>query len=94
VHAGGGHVIYVQKFAAGCAAAPYHHFGVAALLGFVEAPDERRDHVAVFGVVVVAGAVEVGGHDAAVVAPVLPVKALAEFDARDLGDGIGLVGGL
>jgi hypothetical protein len=48
-------------------------------------------------VVVVAGAVEVGGHDAAVVGAVagavLAVVAFAELDAGDLGDGVGFVGG-
>jgi hypothetical protein len=44
-------------------------------------------------VVVVARAIEVGGHDAAVVAPKLAVVALTEFDAGYLGNGIGLVGG-
>ena len=47
--------------------------------------------------VVVTGAVEVGGHDAAVIHPVaftiLSVVAFAELDAGDLGDGVGLVGG-
>ena len=97
VYAGGGHVVDVEEFAHGCAGAPDHDaFGVVDL-GFVEAADQRRDDVGVFRVVVVAGAVEVGGHDAAVVGAVavavLAVVAFAEFDAGDLGDGVGFVGG-
>jgi hypothetical protein len=68
--------------------------GGVCLGGLVELAEQRRDDVAVLEVEVVAGAVEVGGHDAAEVAPVLAVVALAELDAGDLGDGVGLVGGL
>ena len=59
----------------------------------VELADHRRQHMAVGEVVIVAGAVEVGRHDAAVVAAVLAVVAFAELDAGDLGDGVGFVGG-
>jgi hypothetical protein len=58
--------------------------------GQVQLADHRRNDVAVLQVVVVAGAVEVGRHDAAVVGAVLAVVALAELDAGDLGDGVGL----
>ena len=97
VDAGGSHVVNVEKFAHRGAGAPDHDtFGVADL-GFVKATDQRRDDVGVFRVVVVAGAVEVGGHDAAVVGAVagavLAVVAFAEFDAGNLGDGVGFVGG-
>ena len=59
----------------------------------MKAADECGHHVAVLRVVVVAGAVQVGGHDAAVVAPVLAVVAFTQFDAGYFGDGIGFVGG-
>lgn len=66
-------------------------------LGFVKATDESWDDVGIFWVVVVARAIEVCGHDAAVVHPVagavLAVVAFAELDAGDFGDGVGLVGG-
>lgn len=97
MHAGGGHVVHIQKLAHGRAAAPDGHLGRARHLGFVEPADQRGDDVAVFRVVVVARAIEVGGHDAAVVHAVagakLAVVALAELDAGDLGHGVGLVGG-
>ena len=54
--------------------------------------------MAVFGVVVVARAIQVGGHDAAVVhavaGAVLAVVAFTQLDAGNLGDGIGLIGRL
>ena len=63
----------------------------------MKAADQCRDDVAVSRVVVVARAIQVGGHDAAVVHTMavakLAVVAFAEFDASDLGDGIWLVGG-
>ena len=64
---------------------------------FVKATDKSWDDVGILRVVVVARAVEVRGHDAAVVHPmalaVLAVVAFAELDASNLGDGVGLVGG-
>ena len=84
----------MQELAPRRARAPQRHRGVAPLRRLVEAPDQRRQHVGVLGVEVVARAIKVRRHDRAVVAPVLPVVALAQLDARDLGDGVGLVGGL
>lgn len=63
-------------------------------LGLVEAADERRDHVAVFRVVVVARAVEIGGHGADGVKAVLRAVGLTHPDPRYLGQGVGFVGGL
>lgn len=54
--------------------------------------DQRGQDVAVGEVVVVVGAVKVGGHDAHIAGAVLAVAAFAQLDAGDLGDGIGLVG--
>ncbi len=97
VHAGGGHVIDIQEFPLRSAGAPDGDAGGIVDLGFVEAADQSWDNVGVFRVVVVTGAIEVGGHDAAVINPVasavLAVVAFAELDAGDLGDGVGLVGG-
>ena len=98
VHAGGGHVVDIQKLALGGAGAPDGHAWGAVDFGFVKAADQRGDDVRIFGVVVVARAVQVGGHDATVVhsmaGTVLAVVAFAEFDASDFGNGVGLVGGL
>ena len=48
----------------------------------------------ILGVVVVAWAIEIGRHHAAVVDAVLAVVALAQLDPGDLGDRVGLVGRL
>lgn len=91
--AGVGEVFAEEEFAAGGAAAPDGDAGGVIHFGLVEAADEGRQHVAVFGVVVVADAVEVGGHHADEVGAILVAVGFAEFDAGNLGDGVGLVGG-
>ena len=52
-----GKVVDIEKFTEGAAVAPAHHFAQAGHFGFVESSDEGRQHVAVFRVVVVVGAV-------------------------------------
>ena len=86
-------VVGMQKFAKGGSGAPAGDGRCARDLGFMEAPDQRRKHVRTERVVVVAGAVQVGGHRRDEITPVLATVGLAELDAGDLGDGIPLVGG-
>ena len=94
MNAGGGHVVHVQKLSPRFAAAPNGDKGSVVLFGFVEAPEEGGDDVAVLRVVVIAGAVQVCGHDGAVVGSVLTVATFAYLDTGDLGDGVRLVGRL
>ena len=68
------------------------HLGLAGELRFVEPAHEHGHQVAVGGVEVVAGPVEVGGHGRDEVVAVLAAVELAELDAGDLGQGIALVG--
>ena len=91
-HAEVGQVIDIEELAQGAAVAPAGDGLCARLLGFVEATDEGGQHMGVLGMVVVVGAVEVGGHDGDVVRAVLAVEELAILEAADLGQGIGLVG--
>ena len=91
---GSGHVVHIQKLAFWGAGSPDDHFGRARLLSLVKATNQCRDDVAVLRVVVVARAIEVGGHYAAVVAAMLAVVAFAQLDSGYFGNGIGLVGGL
>lgn len=60
----------------------------------MELAQQRRDDVAVFRVVVVARAVQIGRHHRQILRAVLAVVAPAHFDAGDLGERIGPVGGL
>ena len=60
----------------------------------MEAADQRRQHVAVGGVVVVSRAIQIGGHQADGIKAVLPAQRLTKLDAGDLGDRIPLIGGL
>ena len=92
MQAGGGHVVDVQEFAAWGAAAPDGDGWGGVECGLMELADQGGQDVAVGQVEVVAGAVEVGRHDAAEVGAVLAVVGFAEFDAGDLGDGVGFVG--
>ena len=89
-----GHVVYVEEFALRRTHAPDHDLFGTADLGFVKTADQGGNDVGVLGVVVVAGAIKVGRHHAAVVGTVLAVVAFAELDAGNLGHGIGLVGWL
>ena len=95
VHAGCCHIVHIQKLAARCAGTPNGYGRRVGPLGLMKTANERGNDVAVIGVVVVAGAIEVGGHDAAVVDPVacavLAVVAFAELDAGNFGNGVGLI---
>lgn len=55
-------VVRVKELAQRCARAPHHHLLGPRLLGLVEAPHERRQHMRVLRVEVVVGAIQVGGH--------------------------------
>ncbi len=57
----------------------------------MEAADQRRQDVAVGGVVVVARPIEIGGHEADRIAAMLLAQRLAELDAGDLGDRVPLI---
>ena len=62
--------------------------------GQVELADHRWDDVGGFQVVVVAWAVEVGGHHGKKLRAVLPVVGPAHLNPGDFGHGVGAVGGL
>ena len=57
----------------------------------MESPDERRDYVAIFWVVIISRTVEVGWHYAAVVSVVLAIVGFAEFDTGYFCYGVGFV---
>ena len=60
----------------------------------MKAADQRRGDVAVFRMVIVVGAVEIGRHHRNKVAAVLLAVGFAELDGGDLGEGVALVGRL
>ncbi len=55
--------------------------------------DEGGEDVGGLEIVVVAGAVKIGGHGGDEVAVVLAAEGFAEFEAGDFGDGVPFVGG-
>ena len=57
--------------------------------GFVGLADQGGQHVAVVEVVVVVGAVQIGGHDVDVSTPILVVIGFAQLDAGNFGNGVG-----
>ena len=61
-HAEIGKVIDIEELAKWRAIAPAGDFLEACLFGFVESTDEGREHMGVLGMLVVVGAIEVGGH--------------------------------
>ena len=87
-----GEIVDVEELAEGGCRRPAGDGRRAAFLGLMETADRGRKHVGVLGVVVVVGAVEVGGHHGDEVGAVLAVEELAVFEARDLRKGVGLVG--
>ena len=60
----------------------------------MKATDQGCDNVAVFGMVIVAGSIEIGRHHTDEIASVLPAIGFRHLDAGNLGDCIGLVGRL
>ena len=80
--------------AAACRCPRPRHLEAPDNLGLVKPADQRGDDVAVFGMIIVAGAVEIGRHHADEVGAVLAAIGLGQLDAGDLGDRIGLVGRL
>ena len=50
--------------------------------------------MAVLWVIVIMGAIQIGRHDAAVIAAMLTVIAFTQLDPGDLGNRIGFIGGL
>ena len=55
-------------------------------------PDQGREDMGGFEVIVVVGTIEVGGHDRDEIAAILPVITFTHLDAGNLGNGVGLVG--
>ena len=92
--AGLGEVVGVQEFAERRARAPELQGRVAAELGLVHLADQGRQDMGVLQREIVARPVEVAGHRADEVAAVLGAGMVAELDARDLRDRVGLVGDL
>ena len=84
----------MQELTARCACPPDHNLIVCPFFRLVKAANEGRQNVAILGVKVIPGAVEVRGHHTAIINAMLAVVALAEFDAGDFGDGVGLIRGL
>lgn len=92
MEAGRGQVVDVEEFTHRFSSTPDGHLVCSLLFRLVDAAEEGRQDVAVFGVEVVSGPVEIGGHHAAEVGIPLPVEAFAHLDARYLGYGVRFVG--
>ena len=93
-HAGVGEVVHVQELAPRRAGPPDHDVALAGDLRVVELPHQRRDDVRAGEVEVVVRTVEVRRHRGDEVVAVLLAVRLAQLDAGDLRDRVGLVRGL
>ena len=93
-HAGFGQVVAVEKFTTRRTRAPDRETPVSPHLGFMSLADQGGQDVAGLQVVVVARAIEVGGHDGQISGAELTVVGPAHLNARDLGHSVGTVRGL
>ena len=87
-----GQVVHIEELPQRGAVPPADHLLRPGHLGLMEAPDQRGQHMAVLGMVVVVGAVQVGGHHTDEIGAVLPVEELTVFQPGDFRQGVGLVG--
>ncbi len=92
--AGIGEVVDIEELTPRRAGAPDHDLTGAGHLRLVEAADQGGDDVAVFGMIIVAAAVEIGRHHVDEVGAILAAIGLHHLDPGDLGNRIGLVGRL
>ena len=84
----------MEEFAAGCAGSPDFDLEGAGFFGLVDLPDECGEDMGGMEVEVVMRPVEVRGHGGEEGFSVFAGVGLAELDAGDLGEGIGVVCGL
>ena len=60
--------------------------------GTGQSANESGQDMGVLGVEIIAGPVKIRRHHRAIIPPVLAIKALAQFDPGNLGNGIRLIG--
>ena len=85
-------IVHVQKLPQRRTGSPKHLFRFVLVRRRHKPPHERREHMAVFRIVVVVGSVEVARHQAHRVPAVLFTQVQTEFVAGDLRQGVPLVG--
>ena len=91
---GVGEVIGVKEFAAGCPSAPDQNLASTGFFGLVHLADESWEDMGGVEIEVVMRPVEIGGHGGEEGFSILAGVGLAEHDAGDFGDGVGVVGWL
>ena len=84
----------MEEFAAGRPGSPNQNLGCAGFFRLVDFADERGEDMGGVEVEIVMRPVEIGGHGGEEILSVFAGVGLAELDAGDLGDGVGVVGGL
>ena len=88
---GGSQVFYMHKFAQRTARTPNFNAVAARACRFVKLPQQGRHDMRCLQIEIVAGTVQIGRHDAAIIRAMLSVIAFTQLDSRDLGDRIGFV---
>lgn len=72
-----GEIVNIEELTQRRSVAPAYHLLKSLLFGFMEAADKSGEHMAVGGMIVVVGAVEVGRHHRDVVGAILTVEIFA-----------------
>jgi hypothetical protein len=85
-------VINGEEFATRLAGSPYGDRCRTGRFRFVHAANKRRRHVAMLRMVVVAGPVEVGGHDRNEIGAVLSAVGFDQLDTGDFCQRVPLIG--
>ena len=92
IHAGICQIIHIEKFPQWGSCSPADYFLRAGYFCLMEAADQRRKHMAVGGMIIVVGPVQIRGHDTDIIGSVLSVQELAVFQSGDLRQCICLIG--
>ena len=90
---GVGEIVDIEKFAPRRAGAPDHDLLCAGNFRLVEAADQGGHDVAVFGMIIVAAAAQIGRHHADEVGAILAAIGFHHLDPGDFCNRIGLMVG-
>ena len=85
-------IIHIQEFTKGGACSPDNHLRLIFGLSLMETPNQSRKHMGMLRMVIIIGAVEIGGHHADIIRAILPVQVFTIFQPGNLGQGICLIG--
>ena len=86
-----GQVIHIEELPQRRTVAPASHLLQTGLFRLMKTTDQGRQHMGVFRMIIIIGAIQIRRHHRDVVRPILTVQILAILQSADLGQGIRLV---